>query len=111
MRNSALVLAARGGGLSCYRFFEAMSAGRVAVLFADDWELPHQNLIDWGRCIVQIPESEARNAGKILMRFLDEHNDARLSEMGRAARLAWQSYLAPAKWPMMMERCVREKLG
>lgn len=110
MRDSALVLAARGGGLSCYRFFEAMSAGRVPVLFADDWRLPHQDLIDWRKCIIQIPESRAKEAGPILLELLHRTSNEELAEMGREARLAWVQYLAPAKWDKMMERCVRGRL-
>lgn len=111
LRDSALVLAARGGGLSCYRFFEAMSAGRVPVLLADDWELPHQNLIDWDDCMIQIPEARAKDTGKILLDHLRIVSDEQLAAMGAAARMAWWQYLAPAQWPRMMEKCVREKLG
>jgi hypothetical protein len=111
MRVSALVLAARGGGLSCYRFFEAMSAGRVPVLLADDWQLPHADMIDWGKCIIQIPECRAKDTGRILLEYLRRISDEELAEMGRECRLAWTQYLAPAAWPKMMERCVKEKLG
>lgn len=102
LANSRMVLAARGGGLSCYRFFEAMSAGRVPILLADDWELPHRDLIHWDWCIVQIPEKDAKNAGPILCDFLSRTNNRKLAEMGAYARGVWQSYLAPEVWPEMM---------
>lgn len=111
MRKSAMVLAARGGGMSCYRFFEAISAGRVPVLLADDWELPHADLIDWDNIIVRIPECRAKDTGKILLEFLRRISNEELCEMGKAARAAWQEYLAPARWAAMMERCVRAKLA
>lgn len=109
MRDSAMVLAARGGGLSCYRFFEAMSAGRVPVLLADDVELPHADLIDWETCIYQIPECRAKVTGKILLEFLQKISNEDLAAMGKAARLAWWQYLAPARWPEMMERCIKDR--
>ena len=108
LRDSRMVLAARGGGLSCYRFFEAMSAGRVPVLFADDWELPHQDIVDWERCIIKIEEQDAKNAGDIL----EEWSTVRcLYEMGQEARYVWKSFLEPEVWPQMMELCVRKKLA
>lgn len=110
MRDSALVLAARGGGLSCYRFFEAMSAGRVPVLIADDVELPHRDLIDWNGIIIHIPEAEAKEAGRILLYLLRRISDEELANMGRNCRAAWWQYLAPAQWDKMMERCVRGRL-
>lgn len=111
LAESKLVLAARGGGLSCYRFFEAMSAGRVPVLFADDWELPHQDKIEWNRCIFQIAENDAPKAGDILLEILSNTTNKELGEMGKYARSAWLLYLAPRTWPDVMEECVREKLG
>jgi len=102
LANSRMVLAARGGGLSCYRFFEAMSAGRVPILLADDWELPHADLIHWDWCIVQIPEKDARQAGKFLVDYLRRTTTRELQEMGDYARGIWQSYLAPEVWPEMM---------
>jgi hypothetical protein len=106
LRESKMVLAARGGGLSCYRFFEAMSAGRVPVLFADDWQLPHPDLIHWDWCIVQIPESDARNAGPILHNYLRRTSNRDLAEMGAYARAAWEHYLAPEVWPELMTRYI-----
>jgi hypothetical protein len=102
LANSRMVLAARGGGLSCYRFFEAMSAGRVPILLADDWELPHPDLIHWDWAIVQIPEKSATIAGLILRDFLSKTDSRKLQEMGAYARGVWQSYLAPEVWPEMM---------
>jgi len=110
MAESKLVLAARGGGLSCYRFFEAMSAGRVPVLFADDWQLPHADLIDWPSCIVQIPERDAGMAGPILLDYLAHTTDDELAAMGCRCRQAWCAYLNPVVWPEQMERCVKERL-
>jgi hypothetical protein len=108
LRDSRMVLAARGGGMSCYRFFEAMSAGRVPVLFADDWELPHQDIIDWDRCIIQIAERDATRTADIL----EEHvKTANLNMMGQEARYVWKSFLAPEVWPQMMELCARKKLA
>jgi len=110
LAESKLVLAARGGGLSSYRFFEAMSAGRVPVLVADDWELPHADLIDWPSCIVQLAERDAGKAGPILLDYLARTSDDELAAMGCRARQAWCAYLNPVVWPQLMLECVRGKL-
>lgn len=102
LAESKMVLAARGGGLSSYRFFEAMSAGRVPILLADDWELPCKDLIEWDKCILQIQEEHARRTGELLEHYLQRHSNRELSEMGMAAYAAWRSYLAPDVWPEMM---------
>jgi len=99
---SKMVLAPRGGGLSSYRFFEAMSAGRVPILIADDWELPCKDLIEWDKCMIQIPESEARRAGPFLIKRLKGVGNRDLAEMGLSAYAAWRSYLSPDVWPEMM---------
>lgn len=111
LAESKLVLAARGGGLSCYRFFEAMSAGRVPILIADGWELPHKDKIDWDKCMFQIAEKDAPKAGDILLEILSDMTNKELCEMGKYARSAWLLYLAPRMWPDVMEECVRERLG
>lgn len=110
MANSRMVLAARGGGLSCYRFFEAMSAGRVPILLADDWELPHSDLIHWDWAIVHIPESDARLVGLFLKSYIKQKSPHELAEMGEYARGMWQSYLAPMIWPEMMTWCIERAL-
>lgn len=106
LTESKMVLSARGGGLSSYRFFEAMSAGRVPILLADDWELPHKDLIEWDKCMIQIPESEARKAGSFLADYLSKTTNRKLAEMGMYAYAAWHSYLAPDVWPEMMTWCI-----
>jgi len=111
LAESRMILCARGGGLSCYRFFEAMSAGRVPVLFADDWELPHRNYIDWKNCIIQIAERDAPHTAEILAEWTGTEAVCKLAHMGMDARQAWVDFLAPAVWPDMMELCVRQKLG
>ncbi len=102
LSKSKMVLSARGGGLSSYRFFEAMSAGRVPILLADDWELPCKDLIDWDKCMIQIPEAEAKRAGPFLADYLSKTTNHELCMMGQYAYAAWRSYLAPDVWPEMM---------
>lgn len=52
-------LCPRGGGLSSYRFWEALQCGAVPVLFADRYILPFQDRVDWPEITVRLPESDA----------------------------------------------------
>jgi hypothetical protein len=60
MKQFDFALCPRGGGLSSYRFFEAIQCGSIPVLFADDVALPYPDLC-WDHIIVRIPEAQAGN--------------------------------------------------
>jgi hypothetical protein len=57
----------KGDNLFSYRFAEAMSAGAIPVVHADDWALPFSSkLINWTKCAVIIPEAQVNNTISIL---------------------------------------------
>ena len=57
-------LCPRGGGLSSYRFYEAIQCGTVPVLFADDAVLPFPEL-DYSKFSIHLPESATFEFWKI----------------------------------------------
>ena len=65
MRDSWFSLCPRGGGMSSYRFYEAIQQESVPILFADDAVLPFRENIDWGETIVRLPENMAGGFGQI----------------------------------------------
>ena len=97
-------------GVVRYRFYEALSMGRVPVLFCDDAVLPFADRIDYAKCSLWLKESDAQNAGEILRDWLDEHDDAELVEMGRYGRAMWERWLNRARGGEIVERVVRERL-
>ena len=49
----------KGDDLFSYRFTEAMSAGAIPVVHADDWAMPFSSkLIDWSKCVVDHSRSK-----------------------------------------------------
>ncbi len=98
-------------GVTRYRLFEALSMGRVCVHFCDNCVLPLSDRIDWDRCVITIPESEAENTGAILTKWLSEHSDDEIREMGRYGREMWARWLDSSKWDDLFSEIATERLG
>lgn len=99
MRVSRLVLVPRSrAGVNRYRFFEAMSCGRVPVLFCDECLLPCADKIDYTRCSIKINERDAAWTGTILKEWLSSHTGHELIEMGLYGRVMWNRYLNSQRW-------------
>lgn len=58
LSRNQFTLCIRGGGNFSYRFYEALSFGRIPVLIDTDIVLPFQNIINWNNHIVKIPIEE-----------------------------------------------------
>lgn len=61
MQSWDFALCPRGGGLSSYRFYEAIQCGSIPILFADDVALPFSEEIKWGQIALRFPEHDAGN--------------------------------------------------
>ena len=88
LRRSRFVIAPRGVSPSSIRLFEAMRAGAVPIIVADDLVLPWGP--DWPACSVRVSERDVSRIPDIVRRF--EPDAAR---MGAAARKAWEQYFSP----------------
>lgn len=108
---SRLVLAPRGAGQHSYRLFEAMSAGRVPVVLADDYMLPMSEFVDWDTCIFRVAEAKAASVAEEVLAINERcRPQPCMEEMARRARQAWADWLAPARWDDMVLRYLEEML-
>ncbi len=88
MLDSQFVLCPRGLGCSSHRLFETMALGRVPVILSDAWVEPVGPA--WSECSVRVAESDVAR----LPHILRSHQE-RSTEMGRRARIEWQTWFAP----------------
>jgi hypothetical protein len=94
IRASRFVLCPRGRALNSRRFFEALSHGRVPILYADAAKLPLEGRIPWDEFTVRVPEGFGGFTPHFVERFLADHD---LTRAARLARETWLEYLAPAR--------------
>jgi len=81
----------KGDNLFSYRFTEAMSAGAIPVVHADDWVLPFSSkLINWNKCAVLIPEAQVRQT----MSILSSIPESTRCEMRKCVLDAYQQYMS-----------------
>jgi len=86
-RRSRFVICPRGISPSSIRLFEAMEAGAVPVIVADDLELPQGPA--WEKFSIRVPQRAVQDIPAAVEALLE-----RAEEMGRAARLAWEAYFS-----------------
>ena len=80
LMGSRYVLCPRGIGLNSFRFFEAMSIGRIPILISDNAKLPLEESIDYPNLIVRVPEDEVLNIAEYISDFEKGKNLLRASD-------------------------------
>jgi len=98
-------------GVFPYRFYEALSAGRIPILFCTGFNLPFQDEIDWNRCIVTFPAEQASNAGPLIKKFLSETSEEKLEDMRIYGRQMWAKWLNRDKQPRLIAYALNKELG
>lgn len=112
MRESKICLCPESiPGVFPYRYFEAMSAGRIPLLVGSDFVFPFNDEIDYKAFTVFCSRADAAKAGEIAEQFLSSHSDADVIEMGRLARQAWVWWLDGRNWPSLHAYAVQKTLG
>ena len=82
MYSSSFALAPRGDCLWSYRFTEALSAGAIPVIYADEWQIPFREAVDPASYLVVVPERDAWRTDEIL-RAIPAEKRRQLCENGR----------------------------
>lgn len=98
-------------GVFPYRFFEAMSAGRVPLLVGSDFVFPFADDIPYADFSVTCPRKDAHSADKYAMQIISEFSDRQLIEKGSQARRYWMEFLNSADWPKTMARAVEKSIS
>ncbi|MFM7320811.1 MAG: exostosin family protein [Armatimonadota bacterium] len=91
MERTRYALCPRGRSANSIRLYEAMEAGCVPVLLADQAVLPEGP--DWDSFVVRVREAEVDRVARIASRY-DFEADVR----GRRARRAWEEWFAPGRY-------------
>jgi len=97
-------------GVVRYRFYEALSMGRVPIYVDDLGVFPFEDRIDYSRCVVKLAENDLPNIGGILVDWLMKHTDQDIIDMGRYGREMWKRWMDRSRWAEIIEEIVREKL-
>lgn len=112
MNRSRLVLVPRSRpGVNRYRFFEALSMGRVPVLIGDDVGLPFPDNAAWETCCLRVFESEANYIGELLRHWLASISDEELIARGLVGRELWATCFRNELWENVWGGCVAQRLG
>jgi len=93
-----------------YRFYEAMSAGRIPVLVGSDYILPFADEIPYSSFCLEISRTNAGDAGAIIREFLKDKTDEEIHYCGFLARLYWTAWLNRDDWPKHMRYTVEKHL-
>ena len=85
LEQSKFVLCPRGIGVSSWRLFETMRAGRIPVIISDNWIEPEGP--NWSTCSIRINESDLDSISGLL-----EENEEKASQLAANARKEWERY-------------------
>ncbi len=85
MLSGSFSLCIRGNGNFSYRFYEALSFGRIPVLIDTDCVLPFNNVINWSKHIIKLDINELET----LPTLIEECNISPSSN-----RLLWQTFFS-----------------
>lgn len=83
--NNKYALCIRGAGNFSYRFYEALSFGRIPILIDTDTILPFSNVIDWNKHIIFIKQEDIKDLPELLK------NDTRSMTENRKL---WEKYFS-----------------
>lgn len=72
LMNTTFALVPAGIQPASYRFIEALSAGAIPVLIADNYVKPFDTLIQWYKCLLQFPTTEMQRIVATLQAMKEE---------------------------------------
>lgn len=102
MSNSDLALVVRGNGNFSFRFYEALSAGRVPLFVDTDCALPLEQVINYKDFCLFIDRRDIKKIGETAAEFYRNLDGEKFVLMQNEARKAFENYLRPDKFFELM---------
>lgn len=94
MLQSDLALVVKGDGNFSYRFYEALSLGRIPLLINTDCVLPLADTIDYDSFILRVPFQDIAKLPERVREWWDALSDEGFAVMQKKAREAYEQYLS-----------------
>lgn len=98
LRNCDLALVVKGAGNFSFRFYEALSAGRVPLFVDTDCVLPLGNIIDYTKFVLFVDYKDIDRMGEIVSEFYGKISDEEFFVMQKTAREAFDGCLRADKF-------------
>jgi hypothetical protein len=96
MVESDYIFCCRGSGNYSFRFYEALSCGRIPVFIDTDCVLPYDFEIDWKKYCVWLDESELPLIAEKLAEFHEKLSSQDFVDLQYECRRIWEQRIAPA---------------
>lgn len=93
MNNSDFVLTVKGDGNFSYRFYEALSLGRIPLIVNTDCILPLDDIVNYRNFVVSVDYQNLDKMADIVYDYYENLSDAEYAEKQRHARRAFEQYL------------------
>ena len=93
LRESDYALCVKGDENASFRFYEALSMGRIPLLLDTECVLPLQDIIDYRSFCVIVDWRDADRIGEKLLAFHEQVSAEEFEAMQRRAREAFVEYL------------------
>jgi hypothetical protein len=91
-------LCARGHGNYSFRFYEALSVGRIPIFINTDCALPYEDKIDWKRYCIWVEEREISKLPEIVADFHERISEREFIELQYECRKLWDSWVSPVAY-------------
>lgn len=92
--SSDYALVVKGDGNYSYRFYEALSLGRIPVLLDTDCVLPLEDVIDYDSFIVRVPYYDLYAIDRIVAAHYNSITTEEFTAMQQKAREVYEAYLS-----------------
>lgn len=93
MRTCDLALAVKGDGNYSYRFYEALSLGRILLFIDTETPLPLEGIVDYGKFILNVDAADTKDLAAVVRAWWVGTSPEEIERMQRDARSAFENYL------------------